>query len=195
MKNILTIALLALFLSGCLEEPNLTRSQKQQIAMAKKQKKKKTVPQAETLTIIPIDDPRLTYKYAPWEEVITPDGPIRRTASFDFYAQIWHLKVARIEWWANRSTDSGLAGFKILCIDFNPELGANPAYVDKGYEQQELIDLYSPTDGNNIELIKAWDLLADPYVNYTFTIINIGESNPESTGKYISHGYFKVIYY
>lgn len=196
MKTLFTIALLSLILFGCIDED--LRPKQLKTMTARQKKKKATVPPAplvEATTIIPLDDPRLNYRYSPWEEIMTTNGPVRRTAMYDYYAQIWHLQISRVEWWATKGPDHGVASFKILRLDSNPEIVTNPDYVNQGYDQHELIGLYSPTDGNGIELIKAWDLVADPNFRYTLTITNTGEFNPSATGKYLTHGYFKVNFY
>jgi hypothetical protein len=123
---------------------------------------------------IPFDDPRMQYYYQPWEKSMTGDGPIIRTDKYNDYVDIWYIKLVHLQWWAEKSPTSGVAGFKIW---------------GKDWEIQELIDLYSPTKDSKIELIKAWNF---PLDDYTITLLNTGEKWGESLGNTLSHAYFKI---
>jgi hypothetical protein len=52
-----------------------------------------------------------------------------------------------------------------------------------------MIPLYSPTKDSKIELIKAWDFAED---DYTVTLMNIGEKDPDSLGFTIAHSHFII---
>ena len=123
---------------------------------------------------IPFDDRRMNYYYKPWETSQTGDGPIIRTSAYNDYVDIWHVRLTRLQWWSERAPDNGIAGFTIW---------------GKDWDRQEMIDLYSPTKDSKIELIKAWEFPED---EYTITLINIGEKNPDATGNYLAHAYFKI---
>jgi len=124
--------------------------------------------------IITFNDPRLTYYYTPWELSMTGEGPIVTTKTYNDYVDIWGVRLTHLEWWAEKSPDNGMAGFKIW---------------GKDWEQQELIDLYSPTKDSKIELIKEWDFPLDAY---TITLLNTGEKDGVMVENYITHAYFKI---
>lgn len=126
------------------------------------------------LEIIPFDDEKMNYYYQPWKKSMTGDGPIIRTDKYNDYVDIWYVKLMHLQWWAEKSPTSGIAGFKIW---------------GKDWEIQEMLDLYSPTKDSKIELIKAWNF---PFDEYTITLLNIGEKNSVSLGNTLSHAYFKI---
>jgi len=123
---------------------------------------------------IPFDDPRVNYYYEPWQRSATGEGPIVRTDKLNDYLDIWYLSFERLQWFTERGPDKGVAGFKIW---------------GKDWEIQELVDLYSPTRDNKIELVLERDY---PLDDYTVTIINIGEKNPEALGLWLPHAYFII---
>ena len=123
---------------------------------------------------IPFDDPRVNYYYEPWQRSQTGEGPIVRTEKYNDYLDIWYVRFERLQWFTERSPYSGIAGFKIW---------------GKDWEIQELVDLYSPTRDNKIELVLERDY---PLDDYTVTLINIGEKNPEALGLWLSHAYFII---
>jgi hypothetical protein len=118
-------------------------------------------PRQEEGEIIAYDDERMAYYYAPWEKT----GETIRTDKYNDYVDIWHIRLTHLEWWSEKAPTHGVAGFKIW---------------GSQWEIQELLDLYSPTKDNKIELIKAWDF--DPDV-YTITLLNTGEKNEQALGK------------
>jgi hypothetical protein len=126
------------------------------------------------IEVIAFDDPRMTYYYEPWEKSLTGDGPIIQSSKLNDYVDIWYLHLSHLEWWSERSPTSGTAGFKIW---------------GKDWEIQEMIPLYSPTKDSKIELIKAWDFPED---DYTITLMNIGEKDPDSLGFTIAHSHFII---
>lgn len=125
--------------------------------------------------IIPFDDEKMNYYYRPWENSQTGDGPVIRTDKFNDYVDIWYVKLVKLQWWSEKSPTSGKAGFTIW---------------GKDWTVQEMIDLYSPTKDSKIELIKEWEF---PLDEYTITLLNIGEKNPESLGNTLTHAYFKIL--
>ena len=124
--------------------------------------------------VIPFDDTRMTYYREPWQKSMTGDGPVILTSKYNDYVDIWGVRLTHLEWWSAKAPDNGVAGFKIW---------------GKDWEVQELIDLYSPTKDSKIELIKAWDFPED---DYTITLLNTGEKNPEALGSDLVHAYFII---
>ena len=101
--------------------------------------------------------------------------PVIRTEDYNDYVDIWYVHIkSHLEWWSEKAPHNGVAGFKIW---------------GKDWEVQEMLDLYSPTKDSKIELIKAWDFPED---DYTITLLNIGEANPEALGNYLTHAYFVI---
>jgi len=123
---------------------------------------------------IDFNDERYNYYYKPWQRSQTGEGPIVKTETLGDYVDIWGLRFSRMAWFAERSPYSGIAGFKIW---------------GKDWEIQEMIDLYSPTRDSKIELILERDYPED---DYTVTLLNIGEKNPEALGLWLSHAYFII---
>jgi hypothetical protein len=123
---------------------------------------------------IAFDDERMTYYYKPWERSMTGDGPVIHTANYNDYVDIWYVRLTHLEWWSERSPTGGMAGFKIW---------------GKNWEVQELISLYSPTKDSKIELIQSWDFEED---DYTITLLNPGEKDPEAIGSDLVHAYFII---
>jgi len=124
--------------------------------------------------IIAWDDERVNYYYEPWQRSATGEGPIVRTDKLNDYLDIWYLSLERLQWFTERGPDKGVAGFKIW---------------GKDWEIQELVDLYSPTRDSKIELVLERDY---PLDDYTITIINIGEKNPDALGLWLPHAYFII---
>jgi len=123
---------------------------------------------------IDFTDSRFNYYYKPWEISATGEGPIIRTNAYNDYVDIWYLKFSRLLWFAEKSPYNGIAGFKIW---------------GKDWEIQEMIDLYSPTKDSKIELILEREYPED---DYTVTLLNIGEKNPEALGNYLTHSHFII---
>ena len=124
---------------------------------------------------IAFNDERVNYYYNPWELSQTGDGLIIRTDKLNDYLDIWYLRFTKLLWYSEKSPYNGIAGFKIW---------------GKDWEIQEMIDLYSPTKDSKIELIMEREYPED---DYTITLLNIGEKNPDSLGNNLVHAYFKIL--
>jgi hypothetical protein len=105
---------------------------------------------------------------------MTGEGPIIRTLTYNDYVDIWYLKFSRLLWFAEKSPYNGIAGFQIW---------------GKDWTIQEMIDLYSPTKDSKIELVLEREYPED---DYTVTLFNIGETNPEALGNYVSLSHFII---
>ena len=123
---------------------------------------------------IDFTDSRFNYYYKPWEISMTGEGPIIRTLTYNDYVDIWYLHFSKIAWYSERASHNGIAGFKIW---------------GSQWEIQEMIDLYSPTRDSKIELILEREYPED---DYTVTLLNIGEKNPDAVGNYLPHAYFII---
>jgi hypothetical protein len=134
-------------------------------------KRRRRIGEAET---IPFDDERMNYYREPWERSQTGDGPVVRTSTLNDYVDIWYLRFEHLEWWSEKAPTNGIAGFTIW---------------GKDWTIQEMINLYSPTKDSKIELIMERDY---PLDDYTVTLINIGEKDPDAIGNDLVHAYFKI---